>query len=284
MWALVLSLVLPGASLALNKDPIVFVHGLGGSTSDFDDMRTFFTTNYATRDDDGIVHMTLDESSWDVTELYTFGYESCWDSMNTAASDLNTMINNIITTTGKPRVDIIAYSLGSVVSRYYLKKYPDAKNKVDAWISLAGPNHGVDGWDFLWMCSLFGCTGACAMNPNGNVITYLDSEADGGQTPQNLYWDPINCEWYWFPRYFTVRSEADTVAVLNGSSIEAVHLWVLTTHNVLTDTWLSTYPEEWRVSIPHTEFLDSKNTTFWQHLMYYAYLHNFVPGHPGFKD
>jgi pimeloyl-ACP methyl ester carboxylesterase len=45
-------------------------------------------------------------------------------------------------TTAKTKVDIVAHSMGSMSSRWYTAKIrPD---RVRAWISLAGPNHGSD--------------------------------------------------------------------------------------------------------------------------------------------
>ena len=52
-------------------------------------------------------------------------------------------VDKIIANTGATKVDIIAFSMGSISSRYYLKNLGGTA-KVDAWVSLAGPNHGTD--------------------------------------------------------------------------------------------------------------------------------------------
>lgn len=39
-------------------------------------------------------------------------------------------------------MDVVAHSMGSLSSRYYLKN-PGGTARVDEWVSIGGPNHGT---------------------------------------------------------------------------------------------------------------------------------------------
>lgn len=115
----------PGTLPDLTHDPILFIHGYGGNTSNWDTMRQRFLAD-----------------GWKDYELYSYNY-SFLSSNATNAAEIRDQVNNIISTTGATKVDIIAHSMGSVSSRYYLKNL-GGSDKIDAWVSLAGPNHGTD--------------------------------------------------------------------------------------------------------------------------------------------
>jgi triacylglycerol lipase len=116
----------PGAPLPeLKHDPILFVHGYGGSASNWDVMKQNFLAD-----------------GWQEVELYARNY-SFISSNATTAADIRDEVDRIIRLTGASKVDIIAHSMGSISSRYYLKNLGGSA-KVDAWVSLAGPNHGTD--------------------------------------------------------------------------------------------------------------------------------------------
>lgn len=116
----------PGGELPqLTHDPILFVHGYLGNSTNWDTMRQRFLAD-----------------GWKDYELYAYNY-SFTDSNAEVAAKIRNDVNRIMSATGATKVDIIAHSIGSVSSRYYLKNL-DGSSKVDAWVSLAGPNHGTD--------------------------------------------------------------------------------------------------------------------------------------------
>lgn len=116
----------PGGELpVLKHDPILFVHGYGGNSSNWDTMKSRFAAD-----------------GWQSFELYSYNY-SFISSNATTAAEIRDQVNTIISKTGATKVDIIAHSMGSISSRYYLKNL-GGDAKIDAWVSLAGPNHGTD--------------------------------------------------------------------------------------------------------------------------------------------
>jgi len=112
----------------LKHDPILFVHGYAGSGSNWQDVKARFAAD-----------------GWQDFELYSYNYSFTASNATTAAA-IRDHVNEIIRTTGATKVDIIAFSMGSVSSRHYLKNL-DGTLSVDAWVSLAGPNHGTDAVD-----------------------------------------------------------------------------------------------------------------------------------------
>ncbi len=112
----------------LKHDPILFVHGFAGNGGNWQDVKARFTAD-----------------GWQDFELYSYNY-SFTASNATTAAEIRDQVNDIKQKTGATKVDIIAFSMGSVSSRYYLKNLNGALS-VDAWVSLAGPNHGTDAAD-----------------------------------------------------------------------------------------------------------------------------------------
>ena len=115
----------PGVLPDLKHDPILFVHGYGGSSANWETMKQRFLND-----------------GWQSFELYSYNYSFITSNATTAA-EIRDQVDDIISRTGAAKVDIIAHSMGSVSSRYYLKNLGGSA-KVDAWVSLAGPNHGTD--------------------------------------------------------------------------------------------------------------------------------------------
>ena len=90
----------PGVLPDLKHDPILFVHGYGGSSANWETMKQRFL-------DDG----------WQSVELYSYNY-SFVSSNATTAAEIRDQVDDIISKTGATKVDIIAHSMGSISTRY----------------------------------------------------------------------------------------------------------------------------------------------------------------------
>lgn len=155
---------------ALKHDPILLVHGYGGNKGNLSEMIASFKAE-----------------GWEDNELYAYDY-SFTTSNAVNAQEIRDQVNGIVAATGATKVDIVAFSIGSVSSRYYLKNL-GGDAKVDAWVSLGGPNHGTD--------TAINCSGLftpCAeILPGSAFLAALNS---GDETPG-------------LPRYATWRSPCD---------------------------------------------------------------------------
>ncbi len=162
----------PGAtSAAINNDPILFVHGYAGNGGNWQDMKARFLAD-----------------GWRPNELYACNY-SFTASNAVSAGEIGAQVDEIIRQTGAERVDIVTFSMGSVSSRYYLKNL-GGSTKIDAWVSLAGPNHGTDAVE-INNCAFTPCR---EIAPGSQFINELNS---GDETPGLV-------------RYATWRSPCDT--------------------------------------------------------------------------
>lgn len=113
------------SSAPVQHDPVLFVHGYGESPDFFCPMIDRFRAD-----------------GWTESELYAYSYSFVL-SHATDADEIRQQVDAILSTTHASKVDIIAHSAGSVSSRYYLRNLGGGSS-VDAWVSLAGPNHGTD--------------------------------------------------------------------------------------------------------------------------------------------
>jgi triacylglycerol lipase len=109
----------------LTHDPILFVQGFLGNPADWSLMKARFAAD-----------------GWASYELHTYS-PSVAASNAVSAAEIRDSVDQIMRKTGATKVDIIAHSMGSISTRYYLK-FLHGSEKVGAWVSLAGPNHGTD--------------------------------------------------------------------------------------------------------------------------------------------
>jgi triacylglycerol lipase len=160
-----------GTLPTLKHDPILFVHGYGGASSNWDTMKSRFLAD-----------------GWLDVELYSYNY-SFLASNSATAAEIKSQVDDILKKTGATKVDIITHSMGSVSSRFYLKNL-GGTDKVDAWVSLGGPNHGTDDVD-LQNCQTTPCR---EIAPGSTFLANLNA---GDETPGLV-------------RYGTWRSPCDT--------------------------------------------------------------------------
>jgi triacylglycerol lipase len=153
-----------------SSNPVLFVHGYNGAGSNWNTMADRFRAD-----------------GWPSSHLHQWTYDSR-QSNTVTAEQLSAEVDGLLAATGATEVDIVSHSMGGLSSRYYLKNL-DGISKVDAWVSLGGPNHGTDTANSCFDTS---CT---EMRIGSSFLTSLNS---GDETPGS-------------PRYATWRSPCDTV-------------------------------------------------------------------------
>ena len=125
----------PASSLA--QDPILFVHGYTETASVWNTMVGRF-------EKDGYAKSALSAYSYNTSQSNVI------DAEKEVKPRVETLLKN---NPGATKVDIVAHSMGSLNSRYYIKNL-GGEAKVDDWVSLGGPNHGTDfaNWCFSASC------------------------------------------------------------------------------------------------------------------------------------
>lgn len=149
------ALLAPGVAVAGANDPILFVHGWASSGSVWNTMVRNF-----------------EREGWRREELHTFSYRTSQSNVTTAR-DIERRVADIKRRTGAERIDIVAHSMGSLSSRYYIKTLRGEGN-IDEWVSLGGPNHGTTTASFCFE------TSCVEMRPRSRFLEELNA---GDETP-----------------------------------------------------------------------------------------------------
>jgi triacylglycerol lipase len=116
------------------QDPILFVHGYVESAS-------LWNTMIANFEKDGYPKSYLSAYSYNTSQ-----------SNKIDAEEVKSKVEALLKNTGATKVDIVAHSMGSLNSRYYIKNL-GGESKVDDWVSLGGPNHGTETANFCFSAS-----------------------------------------------------------------------------------------------------------------------------------
>ncbi|MCE4948679.1 triacylglycerol lipase [Streptomyces albulus] len=196
----------PQRSPAANDRPVIFVHGRNAGPGVWGDMISRFTAAGRPAD-----------------RLFAWDYDTTQSANETLAPRFQAYVDEVLRRTGAAQVDIVAHSLGSLTTRWYVR-FGAGATKVHHWVSLAGPNHGTQ---LAWLCALYD-QGCRDMTPGSYVVKRLN---DGDETPGTV-------------RYTTVRSPCDeqivpvtSTALTGADNVEAPCL----KHNeLLTDETVAT--------------------------------------------
>ncbi len=151
-------------------DPILFVHGWNAGSTTWNTMVSRFKSD-----------------GWTDAELVNWSYDYT-QSNATTAQQIQQKVNAILAATGATRVDIITHSMGTLSARYYMKNL-GGDGKVDALVSLGGPNHGT------YTASLCFTTSCVEMRVGSTFLSNLNA---GDETAGSA-------------RYETWRSDCDEV-------------------------------------------------------------------------
>lgn len=180
-FAVVIALVF--ASTAQARKPVVFVHGfcpICGTTlgtSEWDVMAARFQ-----------------HDGWPQNRLVRFGYDTT-QSNATSAAQLAATIDAVRANLGVARVDVVAHSMGSLVTRYCVKHFACDVRRAAL---IAGPNHGT----YLALaCALFWVS--CKQMERGS--RFLANLNAGDETPDVTRWA-------------TWRSPCDELVLPHGSA------------------------------------------------------------------
>ena len=171
-----------GGKPKATHDPILFVYGYNGRTTTWSTMISRFKRD-----------------GWSSSQLVNFSYDH-HKSNKTTASLISATVDSILSVTGASKVDIITHSMGTLSARFYIDSL-HGEGKVDALVSLGGPNHGTT------TASICVFDVSCVeMLPNSTFLTELNTDETPG-----------------FERYATWRSPCDEVinphdsVILNGA-------------------------------------------------------------------
>ena len=151
------------------RPPVVLVHGIWDSGAVFDRMSEKLRATGAPE----VLAIDLEPNDGG-------------EALASLARQLEDAVVRLQARTHAPRVDVVGFSMGSLVARWWLARYGGA-GRTRRFISLAGPQHGtLTAW-FSWK------TGARDMRPGSVFLQALEADAHGfGEVEVSSYWTPFD--------------------------------------------------------------------------------------------
>ncbi|AKJ30240.1 esterase/lipase family protein [Caldimonas brevitalea] len=113
-------------SVAAQTEPIVFVHGYSGSSSNWNTMVGRFKA-----------------SGYPAELLYTFDYNSFVNANSTSGSELRSFVESVRARHGNATVSIVAHSNGGLVTRWYRTQL-GGQAAMRRFVSLGSPHKGTN--------------------------------------------------------------------------------------------------------------------------------------------
>jgi triacylglycerol lipase len=172
-FACAIAVCIAGAAAApaasFGQDPILFVHGYLESASLWNTMIGRF-----------------EKDGYPSSYLSAYSYNTSQSNKVDAEKEVKSHVESLLKATGATKVDIIAHSMGSLNSRWYIK-FLGGESKVDDWVSLGGPNHGTETANACFSTS-------CVEMRVGS--TFLKELNAGDETPGTVnygtWWSPCD--------------------------------------------------------------------------------------------
>jgi triacylglycerol lipase len=160
--------IAPASSVA--QDPILFIHGWTESASLWNTMIGRFEKN-----------------GYAKSELMAYSYNTGTSNKTLAETEVKSHVETLLKNNpGATKVDIIAHSMGSLNSRWYIK-FLGGEAKVDDWVSLGGPNHGTETANACFQ------TSCVEMRVGSKFLSELNA---GDETPGTVnygtWWSPCD--------------------------------------------------------------------------------------------
>ncbi|MFH8572835.1 esterase/lipase family protein [Streptomyces sp. NPDC017993] len=150
-----------------SQNPVIFVHGRNAGPGVWGGLTAYFEQHGYSKD-----------------RLFAWSYDSSQSTNEVLDGRLASYVEEVLSKTGAQQVDLVAHSLGSLPTRWYVK-FGAGQQTVDHWVSLAGPNHGTD---VAWLCAAFD-QGCRDMAPGSYVISKLNSGAESpGPVRYTTFW------------------------------------------------------------------------------------------------
>lgn len=173
------ALNLPGIAMKINtnntrqmttptaKLPVVLVHGRNADSGVWGSLRAALT-----------------QQGYPEGLLFGWNYDTSQSTNEVLSGEFSQYIQGVLRDTGAAQVDIIAHSLGSLPTRWFIK-FDGGAQVVRNWISLAGPNHGTS---LGYLCALWD-QGCRDMTPGSWVVSHLNQDTETpGPTKYTTIW------------------------------------------------------------------------------------------------
>jgi triacylglycerol lipase len=183
--------------------PILLVHGIFDTGARFSKMQTALCT----RGFDKIHAMNIIPPDASIP-------------MEAMASQVQAEVRALQQSTGTAKVDIVAFSMGTLVVRYFLQKM-GGRSDIRHFVSISGPHHGT------WTAYLGWNVGSRQMRPGSAFLQELNSESDP--------WGEVKVFSFWTPYDRTVIPPSSSIlpGTQNRTFNVLIHHWMLSDKQVI---------------------------------------------------
>ncbi|AGC43558.1 lipase class 2 [Myxococcus stipitatus DSM 14675] len=149
------------------RAPVLFVHGLGDDASAFDALR-----------------QRLEQEGWPHLHALSLAPSDGSESLSVLARQVAHEAQALRARTGARRVDVVAFSMGALVTRYWVQLL-GGRLMVRRFISISGP-HGGSALAFLARGK-----GITQMRPGSRLLRALQQDTHPwGNTEVHSFWSP----------------------------------------------------------------------------------------------
>jgi len=149
--------------------PVVMVHGINGSSANFD-----------------VMAGRLLAAGWPEDFIYRFdAADPAWGCNIDNAAAIDALVAQAMTETCEPRIDLVAHSMGTLSSRYFVKNLGGTE-LVNSYTTLGGMHHGV-----LSACFAPDFLGVCVWQEICEWGDFVGQLNEPPATPGDLSWVSI---------------------------------------------------------------------------------------------
>ncbi len=154
-------------SSTITHSPVVFIHGVNGSATEYD-----------------VMMQRLVDDGWPRDRLHALQFDDPrWGCNMDNAETIEMEVQRILQESGAARIDLVAHSMGTLSSRWFVK-FLGGEQVVDTYVTIGGMHHGLR---TSCLSPLRVCVWReiCTRN---EMVTMLDAAP---ATPGDLHWVSI---------------------------------------------------------------------------------------------
>ncbi len=179
--------------------PVLLVHGIWDEGARFDRMRAALAV--AGHAPARALDLSPNDGSGTIASL---------------AGQVEQAAEELLGASGAPRLDLIGFSMGALVSRYFVQRM-SGKARVRRFVSISGPHHGT------MTAFAMGKAGVREMRPKSSLLAELDADPDP--------WGEVEVHTVWTP--YDLMIVPATSSQLPGAAQDhclriALHRWMIT--------------------------------------------------------
>jgi triacylglycerol esterase/lipase EstA (alpha/beta hydrolase family) len=149
--------------------PVLLVHGIDDDASAFDAMRA-----------------RLEREGWAHVHALSLVPNDGSEPLPSLARQVARAAEELRTRTGAPKVDVVGFSMGALVTRYWVQQL-DGRRGVRRFISISGPHQGT------LMAYVRDGKGTLQMRPRSRLLRHLQANPrPWGEVEVHSFWSPMD--------------------------------------------------------------------------------------------